>query len=380
MAHRRVGLWLIGSNGSVASSVALGLSAVARGLVSTTGMVTALPWFDRLDLDTAASFVVGGHDIRSTDFASSASRVGGGSPAYPARLIDECRPDLDRWSGCARPSPEPGRPTTFVSAVTDDIRRFQEANQLDQVAVINVASTEPPAEPHPAQSTAAGLDASFHAADWSAMPLSGWYAFAALRAKLPYVNFTPSCGASLPGLIEFSRIHAAPVAGSDGKTGETLLKTVLAPMFAARNLKVLSWVGHNILGNNDGRTLADPRRRVSKLFTKDQVVASTLGYDPQTLTSIEFVESLDDWKTAWDHIHFEGFLGVRMSLQFTWQGCDSALAAPLVIDLARLTLLAQRRGEAGPLGHLAVFFKNPLSGGGHDFAEQWRRLLEYAAT
>src|SRR5205085_11362329 len=105
---------------------------------------------------------------------------------------------------------------------------------------------------------------------------------------------------------------------------------------ALRQLRVLSWVGHNILGNRDGKVLSDPTNRASKLRSKDRVVADVLGYAPQTLTTIEYVESLDDWKTCWDHVHFEGFLGVRMTLQFTWQGCDSALAAPLVIDLARL--------------------------------------------
>ena len=76
--------------------------------------------------------------------------------------------------------------------------------------------------------------------------------------------------------------------------------------------------------------------------------------------SIEYIESLDDWKTAWDHIHFQGFLGTKMMMQFIWQGCDSILAAPLVLDLARLALLAQRRGEVGVLRHLACFFKSPM--------------------
>ncbi len=88
-----------------------------------------------------------------------------------------------------------------------------------------------------------------------------------------------------------------------------------------------------------------------------------LGYKPQSHVSIEYIESLDDWKTAWDHIHFEGFLGTKMTLQFTWQGCDSLLAAPLVIDLARLALLAQRRGESGLMPHLACFFKSPIGRG-----------------
>ena len=156
-----------------------------------------------------------------------------------------------------------------------------------------------------------------------------------------------------------------------------LVKTALARMFALRNLPVLSWVGHNILGNRDGLVLSDPTNRASKLRSKDQAVARILGYAPQSLTTIEYVESLDDWKTAWDHVHFQGFLGVRMALQFIWQGCDSALAAPLVIDLARLALLAKRRGETGVLRHLACFFKSPLGVDEHDLGRQFGLLENY---
>ena len=195
---------------------------------------------------------------------------------------------------------------------------------------------------------------------------------------LPYVNFTPSLGASFPAAEELARERRTAHAGKDGKTGETLLKTVLAPLFAHRNLRVLSWVGHNIFGNRDGQVLDDPANKASKIRTKDQVISKIVGYKPQTHVSIEYIESLDDWKTAWDHIHFQGFLGVKMMLQFTWQGCDSLLAAPLVLDLARLALLAQRRGEAGVLRHLACFFKSPMGVEEHDFFKQFVLLEEYA--
>jgi myo-inositol-1-phosphate synthase len=154
---------------------------------------------------------------------------------------------------------------------------------------------------------------------------------------------------------------------------------VLAPMFALRNWRILSWVGHNIFGNRDGLVLDDPANKESKIRTKDQVLSKILGYAPQTHVSIEYIESLDDWKTAWDHIHFRGFLGVKMMMQFTWQGCDSILAGPLVIDLARLALLAQRRGQVGVLKHLACFFKSPMGVDEHDFFRQFSMLEEYVA-
>jgi myo-inositol-1-phosphate synthase len=162
--------------------------------------------------------------------------------------------------------------------------------------------------------------------------------------------------------------------GYDGKTGETLLKSTLAPMFAQRNLEVMSWVGHNIFGNMDGKVLDDPVNKQSKVTSKDRLLKEIFGYSPQTLVSIEYIASLGDWKTAWDHVHFKGFLGTPMAFQFIWQGCDSLLAAPLVIDLVRFTERAWRAGEVGALGFLASFFKSPLGVREHDFTRQFQML------
>ena len=166
--------------------------------------------------------------------------------------------------------------------------------------------------------------------------------------------------------------------GCDGKTGETLLKSVLAPMFQRRHLKVLSWVGHNIFGNMDGRVLADPANKQTKIASKSHLLSAILGYSPQTHVSIEYIESLGDWKTAWDHVHFQGFLGTPMTLQFIWQGCDSLLAAPLVLDLIRFTALAWRRGDTGRLEFLASFFKSPYGVEEQDFGKQFQMLESWA--
>jgi myo-inositol-1-phosphate synthase len=206
------------------------------------------------------------------------------------------------------------------------------------------------------------------------------YAIAALDLGFPYVNFTPSLGALPPGIDELALDRATCYAGRDGKTGETLLKSVLAPMFKARNLRVMSWVGHNIFGNLDGKVLNDPHNKSSKVASKDQLLAKILEYSPQTLISIEHIASLGDWKTAWDHIHFEGFLGTPMTMQLTWQGCDSLLAAPLVLDLARLTMLAHRRGEKGALVFLSSFFKSPAGDAPQAFADQIRALEQWTAA
>ena len=166
--------------------------------------------------------------------------------------------------------------------------------------------------------------------------------------------------------------------GHDGKTGETLLKSVLAPMFASRNLQVMSWVGQNIFGNRDAVVLNTPDNKQAKVASKDQLLHEILGYRPQTMVGIEYIESMGDWKTAWDHIHFRGFLGTPMTMQFTWQGCDSLLAAPLVLDLVRFTERAHRNGDRGLLTFLASFFKSPLGVDEHDFVRQFQLLEGWA--
>jgi myo-inositol-1-phosphate synthase len=168
--------------------------------------------------------------------------------------------------------------------------------------------------------------------------------------------------------------------GHDGKTGETFMKSVLAPAFAHRNLEIMSWVGHNIFGNLDGQVLNDPVNKQAKVTSKDRILGQILGYQPQTHISIEYIRSLGDWKTAWDHIHFRGFLGTTMTMQFIWQGCDSILAAPLVLDLFRFTELAARRREIGLLTFLSSFFKSPLGTGVNDFQAQFQMLCDWAQS
>ncbi|HMP01951.1 MAG TPA: inositol-3-phosphate synthase [Gemmatales bacterium] len=394
-----MGLWLLGAFGGVGTTTALGLAGWARGLTDTTGLVTALPTFSTLDFNGPAQFVVGGHDIRESDFVTSAQEMHRRAGLFTPALIESCKTTLLDWSRNVCPgtllsagptisslsdwsaAQRRELPRQAIDRIKRDLADFRRREKLEQVVVVNVASTEAPtplAELH--ESLALLGPALETASEPSPLPPSSLYALAALELGLVYVNFTPSLGASFPAALELAQQRAALVAGQDGKTGETLLKAVLAPMFARRHLEVLSWVGHNIFGNRDGLVLNDPQNKAAKVRAKDQLLAPILGYRPQTHVSIEYVPSLDDWKTAWDHIHFAGFLGTKMTMQFTWQGCDSILAAPLVIDLARLTLLAQRRGQTGICPALACFFKNPLGVQEFDFFQQWRLLEDWLGT
>jgi myo-inositol-1-phosphate synthase len=397
-AKQRIGLWLVGARGGVAVSTIAGLVAHQRGLADGTGLVSELPQFAALGLPQLGDFVVGGHEIRSAPLAEELQRLHANSRVPSPEIIAACQSPLAEIDGEIRPgalwnvgpriaeladagmadAASDATARAAVERLQADLADFQARHSLRTVVVVNVASTEPlPETPPPSHWTA--LESSLDRTDCP-LPASTLYAIAALDLGLPYVNFTPSLGATPAGVDELARLRGTCHAGRDGKTGETLLKSVLAPMFADRHLEVMSWVGHNIFGNLDGKVLDDPRNKSAKLQSKDRLVADILGYAPQTLISIEHIESLGDWKTAWDHIHFKGFLGTPMTLQFTWQGCDSLLAAPLVIDLARFTALAHERGETGVLSFLGSFFKSPLGDSPSAFSDQFRALETWAGA
>lgn len=396
MADEKLGIWLIGACGNVATTATLGLLALQKQLAPPLGLVTELAEFADLKLAPWSHMVVGGHDIRRPNLLAAAERLAA-ERVVPGDLVAACRGELAEIEsriapGIAYHSGEAIRqladvplcddaktaPRELLTQLQADLRGFQERYRLRGVVVVNVASTEPLLQ-DPLPSSWPELEPMLDEAGTS-IAASSLYAIAALELGLPFVNFTPSVGAASPAIEDLAKRKKICHAGQDGKTGETLLKTVLAPMFAERHLEVMSWVGHNIFGNLDGRILDNPANRETKVATKDQVLGSTLGYDPQTLVSIEFIESLGDWKTAWDHVHFRGFLGTSMTLQFTWQGSDSALAAPLVLDLVRLLDLAARHGETGALAPLAAFFKRPLGTTEHDFAKQHQALLAWVRS
>ena len=265
-----------------------------------------------------------------------------------------------------------------VDKLRRDLRAFQRKHKLDRVVCVNLTSTEPNLRMGAAHRSLAAFERALDQDNQKAVRPSALYAYAAGSLGMPFVHFTPSNSALTPAIQELFEQHGAPFMGCDGKTGETLVKSALAPMFKYRNLRVLSWQGYNILGDRDGEILAHKDNLASKVRSKDSVLQGILGYPLHTHVGIDYVPSLDDRKTAWDFIHFEGFLGTRMSLQFTWAGSDSALAAPLVIDLVRLADLAAARGESGEMAHTACFFKSPLCGGTHDFHAQFQRLVDYA--
>ncbi|GAA5123815.1 inositol-3-phosphate synthase [Haloechinothrix salitolerans] len=373
----KIGLWFIGARGSVATTATVGALSLTAGLTRRTGCVADLPEVAAAAPPGVADLLIGGHDVISDPLPKRAEALADGG-VFGIELARAVHDGLTQVDARIRHgiTAEEGTQRDAIERVSRDLAGFRAAHALDQVIVIDVATTEPPVEPTPELSDLDALERAL-AADKAPLPLSSVYAYAALRAGCPVVAFTPSPGPRLPALAQLAERAGLPWAGSDGKTGETLVKSALAPMFATRALRVRSWASYNLLGGGDGRALSDPVTASSKTQSKGKGLTEMLGEPVDGPLHIDYVEDLGDWKTAWDMVSFEGFLGTKMSMQFTWQGCDSALAAPLVLDLARLVARAQQVGESGPLGALGFFFKDPAGDGGHDLGGQWRALVEW---
>jgi myo-inositol-1-phosphate synthase len=204
------------------------------------------------------------------------------------------------------------------------------------------------------------------------------YAWLALSNGIPYLNFTSNVSAELPALCALARRTRTPFCGKDGKTGQTLLKTALAPMLALRGLRVRGWISANYLGNADGENLSHPEHAVEKLRNKLGVLDDILGYPVENhIVDIRYYGPRGDFKESWDNIDFTGFGGVPMQLKVNLLGGDSVLAAPLAIDAARLLDRAARAGGIGPQEQLSLFFKHPIVNDvpDHDLFRQ-RSLLE----
>lgn len=392
---KKIGVWVAGVRGTVATTAIVGAAAMARGLTGRWGLVTELPEFAALPLASFDRFTFGGWEVMSGSVSERARALAAEDHALPAEVVTSVEGDLEtvekqirpgffngsdpgiRTLGLLMPFPAKESLGMAVERLKDDLERFRKEHSLETVIVVNLASTEVPITPGREHESLNAFRKLVKDNRRSLVTPCTLYAYAALDSGFPYVDFTPSIALKLGALGELAQTRGVPFYGSDGKTGETLLKAALAPVFRSRNLDVLSWEGFNILGGGDGQVLKEPEHKSSKLRSKAGVLPAVLGYTPHSGVFIEYVPSLGNWKTAWDFIHFRGFMGTKMSVQFTWQGCDAILAAPLVLDLVRLVEFAQRCGEAGPMTHLACFFKDPLGVNIHSYPEQFRLLLDY---
>ena len=383
---------MIGARGTIATATAVGTVAVQKGLIPLEGVTTASEPFTSLEgLPPIDAISFGGCDIRAGTLADAAVACGSTVGVFARPVLDAVLNVLEqgpitigilRRAGAAVEALGGATAELFQESARDAVDRISRDLQRfagdEPAVVVNVASTEPLCDPALFGWNLEQFERGVEEDDIR-IPASSLYAYAALSRGIPYVNFTPSTGASLPALVEMARKAGLPVAGRDGKTGETLVKTTLAPMFAIRALTVEGWYGTNILGNTDGQVLSYAENAASKVASKQGVLEQCLGYSPAGAVRIDYFPPLADHKVAWDFIQFRGWGGHRMRMQFTWEGTDAVLAAPLILDLARLVTVAKVRGESGPIGELAVFFKTPEGSDEMNLHRQYQTLLEWSA-
>ena len=388
---RRVGMAVVGLGGAVATTAVAGLELLRLGAVGAEGL--PLADVDVPGLVPYESLVVGGWDLDGSDLAKAASVHG----VLDHRQVEVAGPGLSQVTPWPAAGDEEfcrnvlGGNTVVAQGrraqtqvVREDLRRFHEAERLDGCVVVNLASTERwPDLTAPALQTPEAFEAGLDADDPAISP-GMLYAYAAVMEGCGYANFTPSLAADAPALVALAEQRGVPVAGKDGKTGQTMMKTVLAPAFRSRALRVEGWYSTNILGNRDGLALDDPASLASKIGTKGSVLDSILGYVVEDhVVRIDYYRPRGDQKEAWDAIDLVGFLGQRMQVKVDFQCRDSILAAPLALELARLLDLAQQRGEGGVQEHLGWFFKAPMTRDGaqpeHALHRQEQALLTWLA-
>jgi myo-inositol-1-phosphate synthase len=389
MVKRTLGIAVIGLGGAVGTTIAAGVELLKKGLIGTEGLPLADISCD--DLVDYTDIVFAGWDLFSDHLAKAAE--GHEVLTYKQHVaVQDALREIKPWpaigderflsliDGENKINPSGHRAT--IEKLRSDLAEFK--TRCDSVVVINLASTEKlTVEGNEIFNSLAGFERALNenSADISPAML---YAYAALIENVPYGNFTPSVAADIPALIELAEQQNVPVAGKDGKTGQTFIKTVLAPAFKSRALKVEGWYSTNILGNRDGLALSNEDSLASKLKTKSSVLDDILGYEVEDhIVDIRYYRPRGDNKEAWDNIDITGFLGQPMQLKVNFLCKDSILAAPLVIEIARCLDLAKQRGIGGIQEHLSVFFKLPMTKTGkpeHAFHVQENVLLSWLSS
>jgi len=385
MAGKTLGIAVVGVGGAVGTTMVAGIELIKKGIVGTGGLPLAAAGDALTDYSQIA---FAGWDLFPDHLAKAAEQHDVLTHKQFVAVEESLRL-IKPWpavsdmhflaniSGTNRLDAATHRDA--VERLRADLGGFRKT--VDSVVVINLASTEKlAAEGNESFNSLVDLD---RAIDENSPEISPamLYAYAAIAEGIPYGNFTPSVATDIPALIEFAEKLRVPIAGKDGKTGQTFIKSVLAPALKARSLKVDGWYSTNILGNRDGLALSDEDSLASKIKTKSSLLEDILGYDVEDhIVDIRYYRPRGDNKEAWDNIDISGFLGQRMQLKVNFLCKDSILAAPLAIEIARCLNLAHRRGEAGIQEQLSVFFKLPISKAGKPeqaFHRQEAMLIEW---
>lgn len=382
---------LIPGMGAVATTVIAGVESIKAGIGQPIGSLTQMATIrlgkrtagrsplikDFVPLADLDSLVFGGWDVFPEDAYDSAVHAG----VLDERLLDQIKDPLKgvkpmsaifdrsyvrRLEGSNVKSTK--SKWDAVLEVREDIQRFKADNRVERLVMIWCGSTEVFMQHHEVHNEIESLEKAIEE-NHPAIPPSMIYAYAALQEGVPFLNGAPNLTVDVPAMVELARQKGVPIGGKDFKTGQTLMKTLLAPGLKARMLGVQGWFSTNILGNRDGEVLDDPdsfkTKEVSKLDVLEFILQPNLY--PQLYgdiyhkVRINYYPPRGDEKEGWDNIDIFGWLGMPMQIKVDFLCRDSILAAPLVLDLVLFADLAQRAQMAGIQEWLSFYFKSPMT-------------------
>jgi myo-inositol-1-phosphate synthase len=384
----KLGILLVGM-GAVSTTTIAGVIAIRKGLAKPIGSLTQMGTIrlgkrtegrsplikEFLPLASLDDIVFGGWDIFE-DNAYEAAKTAG---VLDKELLEQIRPELEaikpmpavfdrryvkRLDG---PNVKKGKNKKDLAAqLIADMRRFKAENGCDRLVMVWCGSTEVYLTEGPAHASIAAFEQALEANDDS-IPSSMIYTYAALSEGIPYANAAPNLSGDVAAMLELAAKNGSPIAGKDLKTGQTWMKTVIAPGVKARLLGIEGWYSTNILGNRDGEVLDDPE----SFKTKEESKKSVLDYILQPNLYPDLYKKLDhvvrinyypprgDNKEGWDNIDIFGWLNYKMQLKINFLCRDSILAAPIVLDVALFLDLAKRAGMDGIQEWLSFYFKSP---------------------
>jgi myo-inositol-1-phosphate synthase len=406
-AKGKLGVLLPGM-GAVATTFMAGVEAIRKGLSRPIGSLTQMGTVrlgkrtegrsplikDLVPLASLDDVVFGGWDVYGDNAYEAARKAG----VLHREHLDQLRPFLETikpWPAVFDPvyvkrlhgeNVKKGESKRdLADQVVADIQAFKTRHGLSRLVMVWCGSTEVYREPSDVHSTIEKFEKGLEESDPAILP-SMIYAYAAIKLGIPYANGAPNLSADIPALIDLARKTSTPISGKDFKTGQTLMKTVLAPAFKARLLGLEGWYSTNILGNRDGEVLDDPEsfktKEVSKLGVLEHILQPHLYPDLygkiHHVVRINYYPPRGDNKEGWDNIDIFGWMGYPMQIKVDFLCRDSILAAPLVLDLALFSDLAGRSGMGGIQEWLSFYFKSPMTAPGlypeHDLFIQLMKL------
>lgn len=405
-AQGKLGVLIVGVGGAVSTTLISGVLSVRKGYSKPVGSITQMatikmqngqemPIKEIVPIADLNDIVFGGWDI----FPENAYQAAQYAEVLKAKDIDPIRSELEaitpmkaafdhnyarRLNGTH--IKETSSRWDMVEQLRADIRRFKEEKKCDRIVVLWAASTEIFIAQSAEHQSLAALEKAMKENNTAVISPSMCYAYAAIAEGCPFIMGAPNLCVDIPAMWEFSEKMNVPIAGKDFKSGQTLMKTVLAPMFKTRMLGVSGWFSTNILGNRDGEVLDQPEnfktKEVSKLSVIEQI------FEPQKYPElygnlyhkvrINYYPPRKDNKEAWDNIDIFGWMGYPMEIKVNFLCRDSILAAPIALDLVLFSDLAARAGMKGIQTWLSFFCKSPMHDNEHqpvhDLFQQWRML------